>query len=583
MSAASLHPLSLRFADAGTEREYLAYDFPRVVLQGRIAIVIGTICYLAFGLFDHVVFAPEVLATVWGIRLTALLAPALVMAVSFHRWFRRVNYLPLALVGMAAGIGIIMTNLYLSPAMQAYYYPAIILVAFYTYNLIGTRFIYALAVDVSLFALYNLAILWRGDIAPTTLAVHDFYIVTANLIGGGAGYLTELQRRKLFETETHVRVEMEKALAARREADLANVAKSRFLAAVSHDLRQPIHAQGLFLNVLARTELTAKQREIVANVGAASAAAGDMLHTLMDFSRIEAGAVTPSARAFLLQPLLNRIEKEFSSQADAKGLRYRSRETRLAVHSDPALVEMILRNLVSNAIRYTRRGGILLACRKRGGAAVLEVFDTGIGIAASQHEEVFREFHQLGNPERDRRKGLGLGLSIVKGLAQRLGHPLGLDSVPGRGSVFRLALPVADAVEVEPEDSAKDLVPRRAGIRILLVEDDEAVRLGTQQQLLDWGFECDAVEGIEAAQAAARRQPPSLVISDFRLRNHSTGADVIAALRACLDQALPALLITGDTAPDRIREARSHGIPLLHKPVAPSALYRGIVNALEGV
>jgi signal transduction histidine kinase len=582
LSAASLHPLSLRFADAGTERDYLAYDFPRMVSQGRIAMIIGTICYLSFGLFDHALFAAEVRSTVWGIRLTALLAPALVMVLSFHRWFRRANYLPLALVGMAAGVGIIITSMHMSPEMQAYYYPAMILVAFYTYNLIGTRFVYALAVDVSLFALYNLAILWRGDIAPTTLAVHDFYIVTANLIGGGAGYLTELQRRKLFETETHVRVEMEKALAARREADFANVAKSRFLAAVSHDLRQPIHAQGLFLNVLARTELTSKQQEIVANIGAASAAAGDMLHTLMDFSRIEAGAITPSVHAFPLQPLLNKIEKEFTPQADAKGLRYRSRESGLVVRSDPALVEMILRNLVSNAIRYTPRGAILLACRKRQGNAVLEVFDTGIGIPASQHQEVFREFHQLGNPERDRHKGLGLGLSIVKGLAQTLGHPLGLDSVPGRGSVFRLSLPIADAVEVEPEKAGKDLLARRADIRILLVEDDEAVRLGTQQQLLDWGFECDAVECIESAQAAADKQPPSLVISDFRLRNHSTGADVIAALRARLDHALPALLITGDTAPERIREARSHGIPLLHKPVAPSDLYRGIVTALEG-
>lgn len=581
MSAALLHPLTLRFADAGTERDYLAYDFPRLLSQGRIAIVIGTICYLAFGLFDHALFAPEARSTAWGIRLTALLAPALVMALSFHRWFRRANYLPLALVSMAAGVGIIVTSLYLSPEMQAYYYPAMILVIFYTYNLIGTRFVYALAVDVSLFALYNLATLWRGDIAPATLAVHDFYIVTANLIGGGAGYLTELQRRKLFETETHVRVEMEKALSARREADFANIAKSRFLAAVSHDLRQPIHAQGLFLNVLSRTELTPRQQEIVANIGAASTAAGDMLHTLMDFSRIEAGAITPSVRAFPLQPLLNKIEKEFTSQADAKGLRYRSRETRLVVRSDPALVEMILRNLVSNAIRYTPRGALLLACRKRQANAVLEVFDTGIGIPAAQQQEVFREFHQLGNPERDRHKGLGLGLSIVKGLAQTLGHPLGLESIPGRGSVFRLSLPIADAAEVEPENVRRNLLPRRDGIRILLVEDDEAVRLGTQQQLLDWGFECDAVEDIESAQAAARRQPPNLVISDFRLRNHSTGADVIAALRA-LDPALPALLITGDTAPDRIREARSHGIPLLHKPVAPSELYRGIASALEG-
>ena len=212
--------------------------------------------------------------------------------------------------------------------------------------------------------------------------------------------------------------------AARHDAEQASLAKSRFLAAASHDLRQPIHAQGLFLDVLSRTPLNPQQRELVRNISVTSAASADMLNTLLDFSRIEAGVVKPQVQAFLLQPVLNKIEREFESQADAKGLTYRSRETDLRVQSDPALIELVLRNLVSNAIRYTERGGLLVACRPRAGGALVEVWDTGIGIAPENYADIFKEFHQLGNPERDRRKGLGLGLAIADGLVKTLGHGL---------------------------------------------------------------------------------------------------------------------------------------------------------------
>lgn len=550
--------------------------------QGRYAIIIGMLTYTMLGLmFDHSLFSVDVWTTVWSIRLTALTVPALVLALSFHPLFQRINYLPLALVGMAAGIGIVLMSMQMTLEMSAYYYPCLIVVAFFTYNFIGTSFVYALAVDLSLLLAYNLAVGWRGDFPPMTLAVHDFYIVMSNLIGGGAGYLTELQRRRLFLAEINLREEMEAVQVARQGADLANKERSRFLAAVSHDLRQPVHAQGLFLNVLAHTDLNTKQLDIVTNMSAAITATNEMLHTLMDFARIEAGAVKPNIQGFRLQPLLNKIEAEFMPQADAKGLSYRSRETDLVALSDQSLVEIILRNLVSNAIRYTERGGILVACRKRGQFVMLEVYDTGIGIEASQHRMIFREFHQLGNPERDRRKGLGLGLSIVDGLMRTLGHTLSLDSAPNRGSVFRLTLPITNSSEIEPERHLKPLPTRKTGIRILLVDDDETVRMSTRQQLLEWGFECDTAESIEEALALAKKHTPHLVISDYRLRDHHTGAEVVTTLRKTINPLLPALLITGDTAPERIQESYAHCIPLLHKPVAPSNLYHSIVNALD--
>ena len=381
-----------------------------------------------------------------------------------------------------------------------------------------------------------------------------------------------------------LRVETGNALAATHAAEEANIAKSRFLAAASHDLRQPIHALGLFLGVLARSRLNDSQREVLESASAASEASAEMLNTLLDFSRIEAGVIAPQLRAFPLQQLLNKIENDLAPQADAKGIVYRSREARAVLRSDKGLLELILRNLVSNAIRYTEHGGLLIACRSRGDQAVIEVWDTGIGIAPEQQQEVFREFHQLGNPERDRRKGLGLGLAIAQGLARALGHELALLSEPGRGSVFRLTVPLAqeDAVaqgpQPEPSALGELLIP---GARVLVIDDDAWVRIGMAQLLQGWGCSCDVADNLTEALALARIRPPDLVISDYRLRSGHTGTTAIAALRAQCGDSLPAVLVTGDTAPERIREASASGLPLLHKPVSPDQLYRCIAGVLN--
>lgn len=377
-----------------------------------------------------------------------------------------------------------------------------------------------------------------------------------------------------------LRLETAHAETARQDAEQANLAKSKFLAAASHDLRQPIHAQGLFLDVLSRTALSPMQQDLVASAGAASSASSEMLNTLLDFSRIEAGVVEPQVQAFLVQPLLNKIEREFVQLADAKGLEYRSRESTLGVQSDPALIELILRNLVSNAIRYTERGGLLVTCRRRGNEAVLEVFDTGIGIEVSQQAAVFREFQQLGNPERDRAKGLGLGLAIVEGLARTLGHGLSLDSKVERGSVFRLRLALASSFVAVAPATDEVYAARQLRLRVLVVDDDDSVRHSMLHLLRDWGCECEAVDTVEGALQLAGTWPPGFVISDYRLRNHRTGVEVIKALRELLGQDLPALLITGDTAPQRLREAVGSGLPLLHKPVTPSRLYRELLAVL---
>jgi signal transduction histidine kinase len=374
-----------------------------------------------------------------------------------------------------------------------------------------------------------------------------------------------------------LKVKTEIAEAAQCEAEYANTAKSKFLAAASHDLRQPIHAQGLFLEVLSRTELNDHQRNLVSSAHAASDATSELLNALLDFSRIEAGVIEPQLQPVRLQPILNKIEYELAPQADAKDIVYRSRETHLAVQTDPVLLELILRNLVSNAIRYTWHGGVLVACRQRGYEVVLEVWDTGIGIPTEHQQDVFREFHQLGNPERDRNKGLGLGLAIADGLARTMGHSLTLVSEPGRGSVFRLSLPLVAAVPAAPNAMLQSKT-RLLNARLLVIDDDEIVREGMLHLLRDWGCECDAAESIEEALALVQLNVPDVIISDYRLREQRTGVEAIAAVRALLGITVPALLITGDTAPERLREAKASGLPLLHKPVSPGKLYRKLVE-----
>ncbi|MDT3721880.1 hybrid sensor histidine kinase/response regulator [Pseudomonas oryzihabitans] len=400
----------------------------------------------------------------------------------------------------------------------------------------------------------------------------------ARLVGGGINTTIRLRFENLDLIE-RLQHESQMASAAREAAEQANEAKSRFLAAASHDLRQPIHAQGLFLEALSYSRLDEHQHQVLASAKAAGLASADMLNTLLDFSRIEAGVVQPSVQPVDLHSLFCKMELDLAPQADARGLIYRCRETELQILSDPALLELILRNLITNAIRYTERGGLLIAARRRRSHAILEVVDTGIGIAADQQREIFREFHQLGNSERDRRKGLGLGLAIVEGLARSLGHRLTLVSRVGRGSTFRLEVPIAPLQPLAPyPDRPPPDTDTALQVRgcILVVDDDEAIRLGMQQLLESWGCTCVVAESYDAAVALPWRAAPTMIICDYRLRDQQTGAQVIRALREHFARELPALLITGDTAPERLSEAASSGIPLLHKPVTAKDLRRAL-------
>lgn len=384
------------------------------------------------------------------------------------------------------------------------------------------------------------------------------------------------------ELVAQLRQQTARAEIAQHDAEQANRAKSVFLASASHDLRQPLHALGLFIVSLGRTPLSGKQLELLAHIEASADAAREMLNTLLDFSKLEAGVVRPCPRPFRLQPLLRKLENEFAPQAEDKGLIYRTRDASATVDADPALTELILRNFIANAIRYTERGGVLVGCRRRRHAAVLEVWDTGLGIPPGQQDEIFREFHQLGNPERDRRKGLGLGLAIAKGMAETMGTQITLASTLARGSVFRVALPLSDALPVEGEGATavRARHPSLRGVNVMVIDDDYTVQIAMKALLASWGCVCLAVESQEDAVAALPAFTPDLIIADYRLRGHRTGQEALAALCDALERNVPAIIMTGDTAPDRLRNAQASQAPLLHKPVPADLLHNAMVSLI---
>ncbi|TAG28127.1 MAG: hybrid sensor histidine kinase/response regulator [Burkholderiales bacterium] len=454
--------------------------------------------------------------------------------------------------------------------------------------------------------------LWQG--ALTLLCALLFFARTISLrlrTGIELQFKNELLVQQLAE-------ESRQAHLAREQAEEANRAKTRFLAAASHDLRQPAQALNLFVQLLANSQPTEQQQTLIEHIRKACHANSEMLNALLDYSRIEAGVLVAQPSAVPVAALLHQLEEEFGAQADQRQLVYRTRDSDLRIHADATMAMLILRNFVSNALRYTATGGILVCARQRGQEVRIQVCDTGLGIPLEQQQAVFKEFHQLGNPERDKQKGLGLGLAIAKGLAQSMGATIQLRSRVGHGSVFTLCLPLSrEAISEDdyvlrsggwmaaqlarPPAFAQGMAPESQssqasseqllqGLRILVVDDEAALRISMQALLQSWGCEVRTAEGWQEALALCEGLDlhaelafknkgfvPDLLITDYRLREGVSGAEVIIALRKALGQALPVIIITGDTDPSRIREASLQAATLLHKPVGVLALRDAIL------
>lgn len=373
-----------------------------------------------------------------------------------------------------------------------------------------------------------------------------------------------------------VRRQMEKDIKAAQEAaERANNANSAFLAAASHDLRQPVQALSLLNGALRRTITDERALQMVEHQDASLAAMTNLLNSLLDISRLDAGAVKPEWEEFPMQRLIDRLSAEFGRQALHKGLKFHSTSCDAIVRSDPNLLAEVITNLVSNAIRYTDKGEIKLMCVEQDGDCHLEVSDTGVGIEPDQLDAIFREFHQCKSPGASK-EGFGLGLAIVRRLATILDHPIDVDSTPGRGSRFTVTVPViagADTSEGEEREEEIEL-PIHGGGLVVLIEDDVTVANA-------WGLLMEA-EGYRVATAASAKEAnslikhldeqPVLLISDFHLLDDSTGAEAVALIREFYQANIPAFIVSGDTS-KVVKEARLlDNCTLMCKPVDTTRL-----------
>lgn len=418
------------------------------------------------------------------------------------------------------------------------------------------------------------------------LWVETLFAVLAGLMAGGAIFVLfrVLPLRALRLATDALEHEVQQHAQARREAESASRAKSQFLAAASHDLRQPMHALGLYAAVLEQKVSQPEVRELVEKINASVEALEGLFSELLDISRLDAGVLQPNVKSFPIAGLLERLQGQFAAHAQSRGLQLRVRPTRAWTVTDPVLLERILINLFSNAIRYTSRGRVLVGCRRRAGTVRIEVWDTGAGIDAVELPRVFDEFYQIGNPERDRTKGLGLGLAIVRRLGVLLDHPIGASSTPGKGSCFSVELPrraEPEPVMAEPGRAPSTAEKEIARRMLVVIDDESAVRDSTAALLREWGYDVVAAGSLDEAlrEISRARRAPDAVLADYRLLDGATGLEAIRRLQHEFGSGLPAAIITGDIAAEKLVEFRASGCRHLHKPVVPARL-RELVTEL---
>lgn len=463
-------------------------------------------------------------------------------------------FLTMGLLGM--GSGCVYASGSVMPSFFAFMYPAILPAA-----VIFMREDDLLHVTTS-----ALMILYVVLMTLFALRVYGSIDEFISLRYENSGLIEELRRRK-------------------EVAEEANIAKSRFLAAASHDLRQPLHALGLFVQALEESPLANRERQVIGNIRHSVDAMEELFNALLDISRLDAGVVQPVVTTIPLSMVFDRVRFEYAPIARQKRVSLTVMRTAVHVVSDPSLLGRIVRNLLANAVRYTDRGGVVLGCRRRGNTVRIEVWDTGRGIPAERHSEIFREFYQLENPERDRRKGLGLGLAIVERLSRLLDHPVELRSSVGKGSVFSITVPLGSRENYVPIETTVDTagVFDLSGSLVLVIDDEGAVQEGMAALLRKWQCEVlTAGSGREMLQQLVNVQRlPDLIICDYRLRAGENGIEVVELLRNEFNMDIPSLLVTGDTAPDRLRDAEASGLPILHKPLNPARLRTLIANLLR--
>lgn len=384
----------------------------------------------------------------------------------------------------------------------------------------------------------------------------------------------------VFQEFTHQKMREQQLRQARDEAEQAVLSKMRFFAAASHDLRQPLQALALFVTALERHVQTPPAQRIFGSLKVSLSSMEELFESLLDMSRLDAGVLKPEPAVFLIGDVLETLETEFTGQAHHAGLKFRVVPSSQAVHSDQAMLTRILRNFITNALRYTRSGGVVVGCRRRDRFLRCEVWDSGVGIAADQQQEIFSEFVQ--GRAATKRKGSGLGLAIVQRLARLLGHRLDLRSQEGRGSVFAVEVPLAECPDRDdaPSNDGAAAVADVTGAVVVVVDDEVEILEGVKLLLEQWGGRAITARSPEEAAAVLTRDRliPDLILADYKLHTRDTGLDTILLLRRTVGRDVPAFVFTGSTADDRVVD----GFPVLRKPLDPTRLRAILADVRSG-
>lgn len=412
-------------------------------------------------------------------------------------------------------------------------------------------------------------------------------LAAALAVGAAAATVCVLRRRWRADVRSCVeqserlqRIERERDDALRTDHE-----KSRFLAIASHDLRQPMHALGLFAATLQRRLQDSPDEPLASNLMQAVDGLERSFNALLDISKLDAGAIAPRIETFAVRDMFRRLHMQYGGQAEFAGLGLRLSPGGKSVTTDPQLLERIVGNLIHNAIKYSTHGGIAVVARSTASCINIEVWDTGRGMAAEELPRVFEEFYQVGRVDRDRAHGLGMGLAIVKRLAALLGHRLEVASTPGRGTMFRIGVPIGGLPGIQEALVPADTQPNatHASQVVLVVDDEEPIREGLRLLLQEWGFEVmTAADAAQAAQAVGLLEGRvDLVLTDLHLGPGPSGAAVIAEVRRLCGRDVPAILVTGDAATEQTKDVALGGDPVLVKPVQPRRLFDAVVAALH--
>ncbi len=585
----ALHPWLIEFRDPAVEAEFQQHHLAWSLRHLRNTLIICGIFYIGF-------FVTDIAALGWGRDAMLLLGVRILVALTAIMAVSIATRNPQAMIGSGltatvvevVGMAAFLVIVDLRPHEMPWHGMAYGLMLLVVYLFIPNRFILSAAVAIASTLGFLLVGYFGGEMSTVELLVLALLLVLANTFGLLASRRYHQLWRTEFQAQTGLMTSVRQLELAKRVAERANIEKTRFLAAASHDLRQPLQALKLFADALGRSPLNSDQLRLVGHLDDSVIALEDILNTLLDISKLESGTVRPVLRPVSVQSVLQRVMEKTEPLLLARHLRGKLFYPRnlIWIETDAVLLMSVLLNVVGNAIKYTGRGGVLVGVRQRNGGLSIEVWDTGIGIHPEHVGRVFDEFFQVANPQRDRSHGVGLGLSIARRICRLLGYEIACRSRPGQGSVFDVWLPPAalsgppavTPIVVRPKDGAAGF----SGKRFVVLEDDVSVATALRLWLAGQGIAITVYASAEEALADPLALSADCYVVDYQLSGAMDGVDFLVAVRRQSARPVRAVLVSGDISGGFLRRTAEAGWPWMIKPVAPAEILARLVEQANG-